>query len=130
MEATAMSFERDPDGNWCGRGALQFEEYATAASPGAIEETLAPNAKGEAVAIYAHLASAGGATDVLSLTFDAYAGVKHDAVIMSESLNGVTDFAKTFDPPLPFDRGDEIDVAFNNAGTVAAGVRLAWRKVG
>ena len=125
-----MSLERDPDGNWAGRGALQFETYATAVRPGAIVESFAPNSKGELVAVYAHLASAGAVTDVLSLTFDANDGAKHDAVILSESLNGKTDYVETFDPPLPFDKGDEIDVAFNNAGTVAAGIRLAWRKIG
>lgn len=125
-----MSFERDPDGNWAGRGALQFEEYATAASPGAIAETLAPNAKGELVALFCHMGAAGNAADVLTLTFDAYAGAKHDCLLYSQSMSGLTDHWIAFDPPMPFDRGDEIDIAHNNVGTAAIGVRIAWRKIG
>ena len=74
------------------------------------------------------MASAGHASDTITLTRDSPVSTAFDAVLWTASMSGLTSLVKTFDPPLAFDKSDEIDVALVNTNQVLSGVAVAWQE--
>ena len=101
--------------------------YADAtASSGAIALTVAPGIPWQLKQVSCHLDAAGAAT-AFTITTDAASGALFDALIYTTSMGGVTSLVRTFDPPIEFKAGDEIDIAYANGSSAAYGVTVTWR---
>ena len=122
-----MSFERDPDGNWCGVGARQ---YATFTGATTLTGTLTPATNGVLVGAHLHFSAQGQGSDTFTLTLDSINGAAYDTVIYAKSMTGLTDHSVMFNAPIEFERGDLIKVGGVNGGSATWGLTLIWRKVG
>jgi hypothetical protein len=83
----------------------------------AINETINPITaiRGfELVEIRLHLSAAGGAGN-LTITLDANAGAAYDAVLLTQDMTLITDLVWQPENPIPFDNGDKLIVAWDNA---------------
>ena len=96
------------------------------ASSSAIAMTVAPGRAWQLKQVSCHLDAAGAAT-ALTLTVDADAGATYDALVYTASMGAVTSLVRTFDPPLEFKAGDEVDVAYANGSSAAYGVTVVYR---
>ncbi len=106
-----------------------MRHYATAAT-GAIASTLAldPVRKYQILEVRLHLDAAGGAAgDVnMTITVDAIKAAAHDTVLITQDMTLVTDFVYQPAYPQIFDAGDEIDIAYANAGNAEYGLTIIY----
>ena len=82
-----------------------------------------------------HLAGSVGATENLTVTLDAGAGVGagtvHDTLIYTKAMNSVTNVVLNYlDEPIPFlHKDDELDFAWANGDPEVWGLEVYWRSV-
>jgi hypothetical protein len=107
-----------------------YRVHRATASSGAIATTVAPGYPWQLHEIRVHF-DAGGAATALTATMDAGAGAVYDTVIYSNSMSGVSDLIKTYDPPLMFAHpSDELDIAYANGSSAAYGIEVLYRPLG
>ena len=80
------------------------------------------------VSVTAHFSGDPGA-ETLTVTLDANAGAVYDTVLLSQSVDGVTDVLWQPDSELILESGDYIDIAMTNAGTVTYGIQITTAEV-
>jgi hypothetical protein len=91
----------------------------------ALAATLAPDRAFQLLEVRIHLNAAGGAGD-LTATLDANAGAAYDINIIKQDMTLVTDYIYQPSIPLQFEKGDEIDFAFANAGLKTYGLEVKY----
>lgn len=100
--------------------------HATGAA--AIASTLAPVTAWQLESIRVHLSAAGGAGN-LTVTVDSGSGSAYDLVILTQDMTAVTDLVWNPERPMEFSSGDEIDIAWANAGNKTYGLEIVWKAV-
>lgn len=94
----------------------------------AIASTLAPGAAWQLESIRVHL-SAAGASGSLTATLDHGAGAAYDIVLLTQDMTAVVDLVWSPERPMEFLAGDELDIAWANAGTKTYGLEVVWKAV-
>ena len=94
----------------------------------AIASTLAPGVAWQLESIRVHLSAAGGAGN-LTATIDHGTAAVYDVVILTQDMTAVTDLVWAPDRPMEFLAGDELDIAWANAGTVTYGLEIVWKAI-
>ncbi len=94
----------------------------------AIAYTLAPGKPWQLESIRVHLSAAGGAGD-LTATIDHGAGAAYDINLLTEDMTTVTDLVWTPSRPMEFLAGDELDIAWANAGTKTYGLEIVFKSI-
>ena len=89
----------------------------------AIATTVAPSGAWRLDMIKLHLNGAGAAAN-LTVTMDAVAGGTYDTVLFTQDMTLVVDLVWIPDNDLIFTAGDEIDVAWANAGGKIYGLEV------
>ena len=96
---------------------------------GVLAFTLAPNRNIVLIAIKLHLSGNGQGNEKFTATVDSTEGSAHDVVAASQNMTGNADFVRLYEADgLPFERGDEIDFAFANSGSVTFGLEVVYRE--
>lgn len=95
----------------------------TATGAAALAATLAPNADFAIHEIRLHL-SGNGAAESLTATLDSSLGAAFDAVLLSTTVENLTDIVSVQNRY--FRKGDEIDFALTNSGTLTYGLEVIW----
>jgi hypothetical protein len=96
-----------------------------ATGAGAIATTLAPAQSFRLKEVRIHLSAAGGAGN-FTATVDAINGAAYDLNIFTQNMTAVTNLIWQPDSPLQFEAGDEIDFAWENAGTKTYGLTVVY----
>ena len=91
----------------------------------AIATTLAPGRAFQLLEVRVHLNGAGGAGN-FTAKVDAINGAAYDLNIITQDMTAVVDLIWQPDSPLHFDSGDEIDFAWDNAGTKTYGLEVKF----
>lgn len=107
------------------KGRVQYERATGAA---AIASTLAPGVPWQLESIRVHLSAAGGAGD-LTATIDHGTSSVYDVVLLTEDMTAVVDLIWSPDRPMEFLAGDELDIAWANAGTKTYGLEIVWKAI-
>ena len=92
----------------------------------AIAKTLVPAAPWQFEEIRIHLSAAGGADD-LTMTINHGTAAAYDVVILTQDMTSVVDFVWAPDEPMKFAAGDELDIAWANAGGRTYGLEIVWQ---
>lgn len=92
----------------------------------AIATTLAPGVPWQLESIRVHLSAAGGAGD-LTATIDNGTNAAYDVLLLTQDMTAVTDLVWTPTRPLEFFAGDELDIAWANAGTKTYGLEIVFK---
>jgi len=95
----------------------------------AIASSVAPKQSFQLEEVRVHLSGVGGAGD-LTLSVNSGAGAVYDAVLVTQDMTALADYFYLPSKPLQFQKGDEIDVVWANAGTKTYGVEIVWRGTG
>ena len=85
-------------------------------------------AKRKLVSVTAHFSGDPGA-ETLVVTLDAGAGAAYDTVLLSQSVDGVTNVLWQPDSELILESGDAIDITMTNAGAVTYGIQVTTSEV-
>ena len=99
----------------------RYKEVATGNI--AIATTVAPSGAWRLDMVKIHLNGAGGAGN-LTITMDAIAGGTYDTVLLTQDMTAVVDMVWLPDNELLFTAGDEIDIAWANAGGKIYGLEV------
>jgi hypothetical protein len=99
-------------------------QRATAAA-GALATTLAPSRAFNLLGVRLHISAVGGAGS-LTAKMDANAGAAYDTVLLTQDLAAISDLAWIPTQPMHFDKGDEIDFAWPNAGNLTYGIEIMY----
>ena len=110
------------------RDVVTDTSYTRATGAVAIATTIAPGAPWPLEEIRVHL-SAAGASGNLTATVDHAAGSAYDINILTQDMTSVTDLVWSPDSPMKFQSGDELDIAWANAGTKTYGLEVVWRLI-
>ncbi len=97
----------------------------------AVDMTVAPGVAWQLESIRIHLDAGGAATD-LTVTVDADASTaagEYDVVLVTQAMNGVTDYFYKPDFPIPFGPDDEIDIAYANGGGATYGIEVYYQGI-
>ena len=97
-----------------------------ATGAGAVATTIAPGYAWQLKEIRIHL-SAGGAATAFTATLDSGTNAAYDLLLYTKDMDGILDVLRTFDPPLEFDAGDEVDIAYTNGGAATFGLEVKYR---
>ncbi len=100
--------------------------FSRATGAVAIATTIAPGVPWQLEGIRVHLSAAGGAGN-LTATVDNGAGAVYDVVILTQDMTSVVDLVWNTGCPLDFEAGDELDIAWANAGTKTYGLEVIWK---
>lgn len=98
-------------------------EKATGAA--AIAHTIAPGVEFKLIEIRVHLSAAGGAGN-LTVNLDSINGAAYDLNVLTQDMTAITDLVWQPDIPMHFQTGDELDVAWANAGTKTYGIEIIY----
>ena len=104
--------------------------YHNATGSGAIASTLAPATNFVLVAIKLHLNGAADA-EAFTATVDSTEGAAYDVIVYqvaAGTMQNKTDVTHSFDPPMPFKNGDEIDFAYTNSSGRTYGLEVVYRE--
>jgi hypothetical protein len=93
---------------------------------GAISVTLDPGRAFQLEELRFHY-SAAAANESFTVTLDSGEGSEWDVVVVSQSVNGLTDYVKEFTRPRPFANGDKLKIAQANANLVVWGLEIIWQ---
>jgi len=104
---------------------------ATGAAAIASTLVLDPERAFQLVEIRLHLDAAGGAAgDVnFTATLDSNAGTAYDFEMVTEDLTLLADYLYQPTKPIIFDKGDEIDFAYANAGSATYGLLVIYELI-
>jgi len=91
----------------------------------ALSTTLAPGRAFQLLEVRLHVSAAGGAGD-FTAKVDAGAGSAYDITLIKQDMTSVTDFVWQPTLPMTFDKGDEIDFAWANAGGKTYGLEVKF----
>jgi len=94
----------------------------------AIASTLAPGVAWQLEEIRVHLSAAGGAGN-FTATVDHGTSAAYDRVILTEDMTTVVDLVWQPTRPMEFLAGDELDIAWANAGTKTYGLEVVWKAI-
>ena len=94
----------------------------------AVDRNIAPGRAWQLESIRMHL-SVGGAATNLTVTVDAGAGAAYDVVLVTQDMNGVTDYFYKPDFPIPFGPSDEINIAYANGGGAVIGTEVYFQPI-
>lgn len=94
----------------------------------AIASTLAPGVAWQLEEIRVHLSAAGGAGD-LTATINHGTAAAYDIVILTEDMTSVVDLVWQPTRPREFMPGDELDIAWANAGTKTYGLEVVFKGI-
>lgn len=89
----------------------------------AIAKTIAPGRAFQLLEVRVHLSAAGGAGN-FTINHDSGNGSAYDVNIATQDMTAVTDYIFQPDIPMHFDSGDEIDIAWANAGGKTYGLEV------
>jgi len=103
-------------------------KYFRATGAAAIASTLAPGVAWQLESIRIHL-SAAGASGNLTATIDHSAGTVYDIVLLTQDMTSVVNLVWTPERPMEFQSGDELDIAWANAGTKTYGLEIIWKQI-
>lgn len=79
---------------------------------------------GAVAGIVAHINAGVAAPELMSLGVDADRGADLDFTLDSHDFNTVIDWVEMYDPPIPYEANDIIQVTFANSTSKAFGVRV------
>ena len=91
----------------------------------ALATTLAPGRAFQLLEVRIHLNEAGGAGN-LTATVDNNAGAAYDLNLITQDMTTIVDFVWQPEYPIHFDKSDEIDFAWANAGTKTYGLEIKY----
>jgi len=94
----------------------------------AVAMTVAPGVAWQLDEIRIHL-SAGGAATNLTATIDSGTHAVYDTVLITQAMNGVTDYIYKPTRPHVFGPTDELDIAYLNGGGVTYGIEVFYSAV-
>ena len=94
----------------------------------AISTTLAPGVPWQLESIRVHLDAAGGAGD-LTATINHGTAAVYDIVLLTQDMTAVTDLVWSPERPMEFLAGDELDIAWANAGTKTYGLEIVYKGI-
>lgn len=92
----------------------------------AVAHTLAPDQNFVLLYMKIHMSALGEAVD-LTITVDANAGAAYDVVVKTQAMGAIVDLVWQPTFPIFFEKGDELDVAYNNGTTKTYGIELGYR---
>lgn len=102
---------------------------ATATGAVAVATTLAPGVAFRIIEVRIHLSAASATSENFTIALDSYAGAAYDAVILSQDLNGSTDFVWVPAERRYFHKTDELDFAWANTDTRTYGLEILYEPV-
>jgi hypothetical protein len=94
----------------------------------AIASTLAPGVAWQLEEIRVHLSAVGGAGD-LTATINNGTNAVYDIVILTQDMTSVADLTWQPTRPMEFMPGDELDIAWANAGTETYGLEVVFKGI-
>jgi len=94
----------------------------------AISTTVAPGVAWQLESIRVHLSAAGGAGN-LTATIDHGTGAPYDIVLLTQDMTTVVDLVWSPNRPMEFLPGDELDIAWANAGTKTYGLEIIFKGI-
>jgi hypothetical protein len=103
--------------------------FLFASGSAALAETVVLNTPFDFIGFELHCSGA-GTTDDLAVTVDAAAGSAWDTVLYDESMNGRTNVFRNWplnETPMLV-RGDELDFAWDNSGSLTWGLKVVVRR--
>jgi len=103
---------------------LHDNVVARATGSTAIAMTVAPGMKWQLKEVRVHL-SAGGAGN-LTITIDSGTNAAYDCVLKTQDMTSVTDLHYQPTRPVILEAGDEVDIAWANAGAATYGVEVVY----
>lgn len=107
--------------------AANYRIHRASAASGALASTLAPTVAFQILEIRLHLGGGAGANEAFTATLDSAAGANHDAVLVSQNTNAITDHVAV--AQRVFGPGDEIDFALTNTNNRSWGLEVIWAPI-
>ena len=107
--------------------AISPNTYDKSTGAVAIATTVAPAKNFVLLAVYMELSAVGGAVEDFTITLDANEGAAYDAVIFAQDMSTATNLLYIPEQPIPFQNGDELDIAYANTNTRTYGLTVVYR---
>jgi len=101
-----------------------FRQYSTGS--GAISVALDPGRDYQLDSLRLHF-SAAAANENFTVTLDSVAGAEYDAVVLTQSTNGITDYVYQWTREPSFRNGDILKFACVNTNLRTWGLEVIWR---
>jgi hypothetical protein len=103
--------------------------FHKASGAAAINETFSPNFVVKILQIKLTLASAGVAGEDFTADIDAVAGTSFDGSLIRQSIASASTMIRGFEPAVYLDKGDALNFDYENSGSVAWGLEIAFERV-